>query len=35
MSSAGVVADSLEGEYNETVNKAMGMMSAIARAKIL
>jgi anthranilate synthase component 1 len=31
---AGVVADSTpEGEYNETVNKAMGMMSAIARAK--
>ena len=33
---AGVVADSTpEGEYNETVNKAMGMMSAIARAKTL
>jgi len=33
---AGVVADSTpEGEYNETVNKAMGMMSAIARAKAL
>ena len=31
---AGVVADSTpEGEYNETVNKAMGMMAAIARAK--
>jgi anthranilate synthase component 1 len=31
---AGVVADSTpEGEYQETVNKAMGMMSAIARAK--
>jgi anthranilate synthase component 1 len=31
---AGVVADSTpEGEYNETVNKAMGMMSAIARAR--
>ncbi len=30
---AGVVADSTpEGEYQETVNKAMGMMSAIARA---
>jgi anthranilate synthase component 1 len=33
---AGVVADSTpEGEYNETVNKAMGMMSAIARAKAI
>jgi anthranilate synthase component 1 len=33
---AGVVADSTpEGEYNETVNKAMGMMAAIARAKQL
>lgn len=31
---AGVVADSTpEGEYVETVNKAMGMMAAIARAK--
>ncbi len=31
---AGVVADSTpEGEYNETVSKAMGMMAAIARAK--
>jgi len=31
---AGVVADSTpEGEYQETVNKAMGMMAAIARAK--
>jgi anthranilate synthase component 1 len=31
---AGVVADSTpEGEYQETVNKAMGMMSAIERAK--
>jgi len=31
---AGVVADSTpEGEYNETVNKAMGMMAAIARAQ--
>lgn len=31
---AGIVADSTpEGEYQETVNKAMGMMSAIARAK--
>ena len=31
---AGVVADSTpDGEYNETVNKAMGMMAAIARAK--
>ncbi len=31
---AGVVADSTpEGEFNETVNKAMGMMSAIARAR--
>jgi anthranilate synthase component 1 len=31
---AGVVADSTpEGEYQETVNKAMGMMSAIARAR--
>ena len=31
---AGVVADSTpEGEYIETVNKAMGMMAAIARAK--
>jgi len=33
---AGVVADSTpEGEYQETVNKAMGMMSAIARAKAI
>jgi anthranilate synthase component 1 len=33
---AGVVADSTpEGEYQETVNKAMGMMAAIARAKCL
>ena len=33
---AGVVADSTpEGEYQETVNKAMGMMAAIARAKSL
>ncbi len=33
---AGVVADSTpEGEYVETVNKAMGMMAAIARAKNL
>jgi anthranilate synthase component 1 len=33
---AGVVADSTpEGEYNETVNKAMGMMSAIARARAM
>jgi anthranilate synthase component 1 len=32
---AGVVADSTpEGEYQETVNKAMGMMAAIARAKV-
>jgi anthranilate synthase component 1 len=31
---AGVVADSTpEGEYHETVNKAMGMMAAIERAK--
>jgi len=31
---AGVVADSTpEGEYVETVNKAMGMMAAISRAK--
>ncbi|HEX8297408.1 MAG TPA: anthranilate synthase component I [Chthoniobacteraceae bacterium] len=31
---AGVVADSIpEGEYQETVNKAMGMMAAIERAK--
>ena len=31
---AGVVADSTpEGEYTETVNKAMGMMAAIARAQ--
>src|SRR4030095_6880198 len=31
-----VVADSTpEGEYQETVNKAMGMMSAIARAKAI
>ncbi len=31
---AGVVADSTpEGEYQETVNKAMGMMAAIARAQ--
>ncbi|HET6407949.1 MAG TPA: chorismate-binding protein [Chthoniobacteraceae bacterium] len=31
---AGVVADSTpEGEYQETVNKAMGMLSAIERAK--
>jgi anthranilate synthase component 1 len=31
---AGIVADSTpEGEYQETVNKAMGMLSAIARAK--
>ena len=30
----GVVADSTpEGEYQECVNKAMGMMAAIARAK--
>ncbi len=33
---AGVVADSTpEGEYTETVNKAMGMMAAIARAKAI
>lgn len=33
---AGVVADSTpEGEYQETVNKAMGMLSAIARAKAI
>jgi anthranilate synthase component 1 len=33
---AGIVADSTpEGEYQETVNKAMGMMAAIARAKNL
>jgi len=33
---AGVVADSTpEGEYQETVNKAMGMMAAIARAKAI
>jgi anthranilate synthase component 1 len=33
---AGIVADSTpEGEYQETVNKAMGMMSAIARAKAI
>ena len=33
---AGVVADSLpENEYNETVNKAKGMMRAIERAKLL
>ncbi len=33
---AGVVADSTpEGEYNETVSKAMGMMSAIARACVI
>jgi anthranilate synthase component I len=32
---AGVVADSTpEGEYNETVSKAMGMMAAIARAQL-
>jgi anthranilate synthase component 1 len=31
---AGVVADSLpEAEHQECVNKAMGMMAAIARAK--
>jgi anthranilate synthase component 1 len=31
---AGVVADSTpEGEYQETVSKAMGMIAAIARAK--
>ena len=31
---AGVVADSTpEGEYQECVNKAMGMMAAIAKAK--
>jgi anthranilate synthase component I len=31
---AGIVADSTpEGEYQETVSKAMGMMAAIARAK--
>jgi anthranilate synthase component 1 len=33
---AGVVADSIpENEYNETVNKAKGMMRAIERAKLL
>ena len=33
---AGVVADSIpENEYNETVNKARGMMRAIERAKLL
>jgi anthranilate synthase component 1 len=33
---AGVVADSTpEGEYQETVNKAMGMLAAIARAKTI
>lgn len=33
---AGIVADSVpENEYNETVNKARGMMRAIARAKQL
>ena len=33
---AGVVADSVpENEYNETVNKAKGMMRAIERAKLL
>ena len=33
---AGVVADSVpENEYEETVNKAMGMMRAIARARML
>ena len=33
---AGVVADSIpENEYNETVNKARGMMRAIAQARIL
>ena len=32
---AGVVADSTpEGEYQETVNKAMGMMAAISRANL-
>jgi anthranilate synthase component 1 len=32
----GVVADSTpEGEYQETVNKAMGMMRAIERAKAI
>jgi anthranilate synthase component 1 len=31
---AGVVADSTpDGEHQECVNKAMGMMAAIARAK--
>jgi anthranilate synthase component 1 len=31
---AGVVADSIpENEHQECVNKAMGMMAAIARAK--
>jgi anthranilate synthase component 1 len=33
---AGVVADSVpENEYRETVNKAKGMMRALARAKQL
>ena len=33
---AGVVADSVpEAEYDETVNKAMGMMRAIAQARML
>ena len=33
---AGVVADSVpENEHQECVNKAMGMMAAIARAKSL
>jgi anthranilate synthase component 1 len=33
---AGVVADSTpEGEHQECVNKAMGMMAAIARAKLI
>ena len=33
---AGIVADSVpENEYNETVNKARGMMRAIAQARIL
>ena len=33
---AGVVADSTpEGEYNETVSKAMGMMAAISRAQAM
>ena len=33
---AGVVADSTqEGEYQETINKAMGVMRAIERARTL